>query len=803
MIDQSFYKEQALKAIALTCAQVGDRAVAVDIANQLLVIAEKERDGVWKAKLSREITRILAEAGEFDRALTVAEKIEDSFHQVCGVAGIAYVLACGGKKTRAAGLIDKAQAMAETVENFSQKDEAQAAIAEVLAKLGKFDRALAVIETSSAYYRASSLSQIAFALSEAGEQAKALNIADQALAIAEKVQDKLWKVAALREVAWAFAEAGERRKTADLISQLLAMPVSKHEAQMLQELMQDLVRVGDRIGAKRIADHLLEMAGKAKDVGQKAEAMSEAAYSLAMVGEVERTIEIANQVLQLTGFITDGQGEVWAMDGVARSLAQIGEFDRALEVVKRIEDTPLKVYGFSIVANALSQAGQKTKAADAAARAALLMMPLGQTKMEEAVPKTVVWTLAASGELDQALEIVEATSDERSKALALSWISYATIEAGERGRGLEFAEQSLALGLALNKEWDRDDVLVEVVRAFLQAGEFNRALTAAGMIGDKYSRHKKVATLSEVAQKLIEAGEKAKLVEVADQVLVLAETSENEDEKLTRLDKAAHMLYEAGEKESAVAVADQLLTLAAGMEDEYQQLPFLGKAAQILAELGEKYRALAITSKVESIVDDIKEVGHFVATNRDGRNNELKESALCSIVQALAEIEEGSRAVEVAKKMPTWPSMLGTPKGGTLNKVAQRLMQEGQFDLALTLTEVIENPDWKDTTLRDIAQSMAQAGRFEGALSVASKIGDKSYKRQAMIGIVYALAQAGHHERALGLWRGELARARLAGRAEVFDVLQAGMSFIMSLDHGVTLWKIYEAVMEVEGWWVK
>jgi len=175
MIDHSIYKVQALNGIALTCALVGDRVVAVDIANQALVTAEKELDGGWKAKLSREIAYILAEAGEFDRALGVAEKIEDSFHQVCGVAGIAYVLAREGKKTRAAGLIDKAQEMAETIENFSQKDEAQAAIAEVLAKLGKFDRALAVVETSSTFYRASSLSRIAFALSEAGEQAKALH----------------------------------------------------------------------------------------------------------------------------------------------------------------------------------------------------------------------------------------------------------------------------------------------------------------------------------------------------------------------------------------------------------------------------------------------------------------------------------------------------------------------------------------------------------------------------------------------------------------------------------------------------
>ena len=84
-----------------------------------------------------------------------------------------------------------------------------------------------------------------------------------------------------------------------------------------------------------------------------------------------------------------------------------------------------------------------------------------------------------------------------------------------------------------------------------------------------------------------------------------------------------------------------------------------------------------------------------------------------------------------------------------------------------------------------------------------SRRGTKNEERraEALSGVANVFAQDGQQERALATLRQALATARLAGRQSVFEVLESGAAMLARIDRGKSLWRIWEAVLEVDSWW--
>jgi hypothetical protein len=49
--------------------------------------------------------------------------------------------------------------------------------------------------------------------------------------------------------------------------------------------------------------------------------------------------------------------------------------------------------------------------------------------------------------------------------------------------------------------------------------------------------------------------------------------------------------------------------------------------------------------------------------------------------------------------------------------------------------------------------------------------------------------------------RARLGWARETGRSKVLSVLGDGASELVTVDNGETLWGVYQATLEVDGWW--
>jgi hypothetical protein len=53
----------------------------------------------------------------------------------------------------------------------------------------------------------------------------------------------------------------------------------------------------------------------------------------------------------------------------------------------------------------------------------------------------------------------------------------------------------------------------------------------------------------------------------------------------------------------------------------------------------------------------------------------------------------------------------------------------------------------------------------------------------------------------LSILNTRLSKTEFTDRQVVFTALGSGASFIAYMDKGKTLWKIYEVIKEVDGWW--
>jgi tetratricopeptide (TPR) repeat protein len=163
-----------------------------------------------------QIAGALAQAGEgaraalmLDKAVAIAEGMENEVYKASALGYIAKELAQAGEKTRAALILDKAVTTAERIKNERYKTETLGYIAKELAQVGAFDRAVTTAERiENKRYNAEALGYIAKKLAQAGAF-------DRAVTTSERIEDARYKAEALGQIADALAhinEAADRRR---------------------------------------------------------------------------------------------------------------------------------------------------------------------------------------------------------------------------------------------------------------------------------------------------------------------------------------------------------------------------------------------------------------------------------------------------------------------------------------------------------------------------------------------------------------------------------------------------------------
>ena len=138
------------------------------------------------------------------------------------------------------------------------------------------------------------------------------------------------------------------------------------------------------------------------------------------------------------------------------------------------------------------------------------------------------------------------------------------------------------------------------------------------------------------------------------------------------------------------------------------------------------------------------------------------------------------------------------------------LAETGQVDRALTVAETITSPTFKTRALLSVRLALAAAGEKERAVELAYRIAtiaqtteNPSDRAQSFVTASQALGGVGEGGQATLALVNALLSARLAGRSSFFQTLQESVQLLCSIDGCQTIWKIHEALVEVDSWWSK
>lgn len=336
-------------------------------------------------------------------------------------------------------------------------------------------------------------------------------------------------------------------------------------------------------------------------------------------------------------------------------------------------------------------------------------------------------------------------------------------------------------------------------------------------------------------------------VERANEIINQINSTEH---KCRALANNAHVLAELGQFIPASTMADTVLKLAADLSgdiyDSYKRdiLITVSKALGILEDTANLNKAVLIANAIDNeyLAKDmtIKEIAIVLAgigeVNRAGEIIEegisdefLKSLALSNIVHYMVERE----AFEQARKLTIEKINQEACKALAFGEMSRYLMLKDETgrskgleyrNQALALAEISATKapigvvnDWDVTALAlsELARVFADMQEFDLAIRVSDVLGSyeeslshTKHRIVAVGSICKQLALSGQSERALSLWIKHLVDMHHQGvlaqykRDYIIKLITAGLPFLAMIEQGKTLWRIYDAVVEIEGWQV-
>ena len=358
------------------------------------------------------------------------------------------------------------------------------------------------------------------------------------------------------------------------------------------------------------------------------------------------------------------------------------------------------------------------------------------------------------GMLDKAFEVADKIEDKIALSMALADIASALAERGETEHALRLFEQASHMA---NEEKDEDwtpTALKRIGEAMVQAGLVDEAVSMADKVDIAFRPY----MLTDIADALIERGEKEKAIRVLNKAFREAEELADVEERVCALSCIADSLTDADAPDKAYEVlrraisymenADTRLRRSWVWEDVVSSLVRIGRfreaidLAKRIEDREKRLRALSeiadntanILCEVLSIMVDTGEVEEAVKLAIRSRDDRVS-SFMAELLLDLGELE---KALEMAERTGY------KYRVQVLSRIADIALKAGDVEKAIEMAKRIYFPDldlrWEK--LADIAEHLALSGAVDRALSLVSEIRDIGRRVQALADMAFALAES-------------------------------------------------------------
>jgi hypothetical protein len=587
---------------------------------------------------------------------------------------------------------------------------------------------------------------------------------DQALKMAEGIEDKGKRAGALMEIAEGMAKAGMFDQALKVVERI---EDAREQAVALGATAGGMAKVGMEERAKEVFDQALKAAIIIKETNQRARAFVAIAIEIAKLGKEKRTEEVFGQALQMAEQIEEPWEWVQALMEIAEGMARAGMFDQALKVAEGIEYARDRARALRVIAEAIAKAGMFDQALKVAER-------IEEADEQVQALMEIAEGMARAGMFDQALKVAEGIEYARDRARALRAIAEAIAKAGMFDQALKVAER-------IEEADEQVQALMEIAEGMAKARMekkakevFEQSLQIAEGIEDIVKR---AWTLGEIAKRIAKAGMEVRAREIFHHALQVIEGIEPTELQALPLWEIARMMATAGMTEWAEKVFEQALQIVKVVEDEYtraRELTWITKAMaeskikkgilwqQTLRvaeglkselERAEELQVIAegmakVGVQDETLWQQALQIAEGIKDMREGTviTTGLRAKAVVPIIEAMAKVGLFEKALEVTEKIKETRL-----RESALWEIMRAMLEARFFEQALKVAEKIEEASSWSWALWKIAVAMAQIRLFDQALKVIEEIGIEMLRASATHSVISRMAEVGQFDRALKL----------------------------------------------------
>ena len=684
-------KERAIKLIAEEMIERGNLKGAKAVMDML-------RNEIDRSRLARLLALALAEAGEFDEALEVTEKISYLREYLLTRVQIAWKMTEQGQTARAKALLNDMLSIVYELEDLEMRSEVLENIAVGLAKSGAFSETMALVnEIEDKTTQAEALERIAVELAESGALSKALGLVNEI----EDTASQLW---ALKGVAAGLAKAGQLDGALNIVN-YFRKPDSVDLVIYNEEGKAEVYRYPKikEHGAFEYCDFLSNII----------ESVSDANHFKNLIDVIEGIEDPKKRWELLQKVIVETYKRKIAID--YRRL-----YPKLIEHVNLIKPSD----------RMLSELGEAMFNTLDAHEAKILVMQI-EEPMRTPVVRKIVEMLAKSKRWEEAVEWAKTIESEFECVEALAVIAKQMVQAGEQKTAEPLLTEALGVASRISEPLPRAASLGKIATVLALAGfaDTSRKL----FLEAKALAETRKESAWEIQETLEALAYNAAKVNLYDLALDLSSESiwTVLGEALSAKDFQTAVKY-AEEKLVAKSLARALSNIsihmaADGKEEEAEEL--VKKAFSIMEELGVDHGRLRAA-------EVLCQKGEFELARKIAEaigDKWEKERAFSIIGWYLARAGKIEEARELAQKCDfPWS------QAAILRAMIRPLAEQGRFEEALRVAEEAEelaSSVEQVSAFEVLCFVLATLGSFDKAIEVAKQVG-REYDYERLLAIV-------------------------------------------------------------------
>nr|WP_303771321.1 hypothetical protein [Actinomyces oris] len=451
-------------------ARASETGKARQVVVRAMNLADEFEDSSERAKALLKIANVLADAGETEWALQVAEKVpkvanqadefEDSSGRAKALLKIANVLADVGEIERVRRIACKAAMVAERFKSPLSRAEVLVRVANVVADIGETEWAWRVVDNAvkaSAWIDDSSLR--AQNLVDVVDALIRMERIDEGLELSGRIDDYWWRSKALVEVVGALARM-DRVGMAFCVAEQFKDPMRRTEA--LAEIAIVLTRVGRIVKARRVVENLVSAAKRIEDPELRAQVLYGVVMKMVRVDWIDGSLYVAEQI----------ESTSWrarALMEITGAMAHAGRVDEALGLGEGIEVALSRGCALAEVASELAKVGKGDQARWVIESALGAVAQIGGSYRREPALIRVAGALAGVGDINETLKVVSMIDESNSRSRAHSAILKELVREGSLGEAVSTLRIALTEVEGIARRQEAADYCAVLATACLEA----------------------------------------------------------------------------------------------------------------------------------------------------------------------------------------------------------------------------------------------------------------------------------------------------------------------------------------------